>query len=205
MAANMLIIDCSKYLNQCLLLRSLYNNKLIFTMPIDWKANISFKTFIARRENYQNSSHSAAFTSGRPVYFKSSTELVEPRNEENFHEISRSVAISPNMENLDLRETVGQKMLLQKLASGENLGLHEAVGTLEMQKMLLQKLARGENIVKGYQGGEYSIHNQRMEIGKGSSEHPSTIEGDLEEWKREMAQALYTTWSRHSKSKSRLP
>jgi hypothetical protein len=54
------------------------------------------------------------------------------------------------MENLDLCKAIGQKMLLPKLASGENLGLHEAIGILEMQKMLLQKLARGENIVKGY-------------------------------------------------------
>jgi hypothetical protein len=74
-----------------------------------------------------------------------------------------------------------------------------------MQKMLLQKLARGENIVKGYQNGEYPIHNQRIDVEKESSEHSSTVDSDLEEWKRDMALALHTIWSPHSKSKSRLP
>jgi hypothetical protein len=171
---------------------------------MDRKANLSFKTFIMRRKNYQNNGH-AACTSDRLVYSKSSTEPQEPGNEEKFNEISRLVAISHNIEIIDLSVAIKLKMLLQKLASGDNQGLHEAIGTLDMQKMLLQKLARGENIVHGYQNGKYPIHNQSMVVEKGSSEDPSTAESDLEEWKRDMAQALHTIWSPHSKSKSRLP
>jgi hypothetical protein len=59
--------------------------------------------------------------------------------------------------------------------------------------MLLQKLARGENIEKGYQDRKYSTDDR--ETGRGSSGH-SSMEVDLEEWKRDMAQALHTIWGK---------
>jgi hypothetical protein len=146
-------------------------------MPIDWKANISFKTFIARREN-----------PGSPIRSNSSTKQVQKRS-----------------------STEDQPAIAQSPTVKDNKDLHDAEGTLEMQKMLLGKLARRENTVKGlvYYHGKRSINGQRvMGLGWESSRHfpapeaDPASEADLEGWKREMAQALYTIWGPQGKSKS---
>jgi hypothetical protein len=163
--------DCSQYLNQCPSSQPFTRNNPIFIMPL--KARISFKAFIAHRENYQNNTHSAVRKGGR--VFNSCTELEKPCNEGCCRRTSQSVAFRPK----------------------ENRDLHAIEGTLEMQKMLLQKLARGENIEKGYQDRKYSTDDR--ETGRGSPGH-SSMEVGLEEWKRDMAQALHTIWG---KSQSR--
>jgi hypothetical protein len=149
-------MDCSKILKPMPLLPIFYKNNLIFIMPSDRKARIPFKVFIANRENYHNSTHSAVRKGGRIF-------------NEGSHHATQSVATKPNKENRDL---------------------HDVEGTLEMQKMLLQKLARRENIEKGYQDGKYSMDDQ--ETRRASEQYPVGV--DLERWKREMAQALYTIW-----------
>jgi hypothetical protein len=78
------------------------------------------------------------------------------------------------------------------IASNENRDLHAAEEILEMQKILLQKLARRENIVKGFQDGK-STNGKRM--GTGEAPECSPTDGDPEEWKGEMAQALHIIWS----------
>jgi hypothetical protein len=71
---------------------------------------------------------------------------------------------------------------------------HIAEGTLEMQKWLLQKLAKRENMIKGYQSGKHSINGKEIPEVEEGSEHCSTTIASLEEWKREMAQALHMIW-----------
>jgi len=95
-------------------------------MPIDWKANISFKTFIARRETPYKRRHSAAHTNGSLIRSNSSMKQVQNRSSA---EDQPAIAQSPTVK--------------------DNKDLHDAEGTLEMQKMLLGKLARRENNVKG--------------------------------------------------------
>jgi hypothetical protein len=111
-------------------------------MPIDWKANIPFKTFIARRENPHKRRHSAAHTNGSLIRSNSSMKQVQRRpSAENQPAIARSPTAKDNKEDL-----------------------HDAEGTLEMQKMLLGKLARRENTVKGlvYHHGKRSMNGQRV-------------------------------------------
>lgn len=130
-------------------------------MPIDWKADIPFKAFIASRERR----HSAAHANGTPIKRPSA-------------ENQPAIAKSPTVED-------------------DEKGLHDAEGTLEMQKMLLGKLARRENSVKGLVLTN-SRSNTRMDWEV--SQHSLAPETDLEEWKGEMAQALYKIWGPQSKS-----
>jgi len=156
------------------------------TMPVDWKADIPFKTFIARQENLHNR-HSAAHANGSPIRSNSSMSQVQKRpSAENQPTRAQSPTVKENKEDL-----------------------HDAEGTLEMQKMLLGKLARRENTVKGlvYHHGKRSMNGQRvMGLGWESSRRFPALdpasEADLEGWKREMAQALYTIWGPQGKSKS---
>ena len=97
-------------------------------MPVDWKACVPFKTFIACKEDYRNSSNSLACTGSRLECSKSSIGSIEkPPNKESHHKI-HSVATAANKEMRDL---------------------YEADGILKMQKKLLQKLVRKENAIKG--------------------------------------------------------
>jgi hypothetical protein len=81
--------------------------------------------------------------------------------------------------------------------------IHEAEGTLEMQTQLLQELARQENAAKGlvWQHGkrqkEMRTSWQRCPPALGVD--PVT---DLDLWKRDVAQALYSIWGRQRISMS---
>jgi hypothetical protein len=117
-------------------------------MPIDWKASIPFKTFIAHKENRHK--HPAASSNSK-------TQPVQP----------------------------------QLIKVNEERDLREAEGTLEMQALLLQELARQENAAKGlvWQHGK---REKELRI-------PET---DIDIWKRDMAQALYSIWGRQGSSMS---
>jgi|SRR5579871_3392794 len=110
-------------------------------MPVDWKADIPFKTFIVRRESLHKR-HSAAHTNGSLIHSISSMSQVRKR---------------PSAEN--------QPTIVQSPTIKENKDdLHDVEGILEMQKMLLGKLARRENTVKElvYHHGKRSMNGQRV-------------------------------------------
>jgi hypothetical protein len=90
----------------------------------------------------------------------------------------------------ETRQTTAQSVAT--LPSQEAIKPHTAEESLEMQKRLFQRIARRENIVKGYQDEKYST-NSMTGIEEGSEGYPTTV-ADLEEWKREMAEALRTIW-----------
>jgi hypothetical protein len=114
------------------------------TMPVNWKASVPFKPFITCREEYRNSSNSAARTASRSKYSKSSTESTEkPLNKESHYKI-QLVATAANKKKRD-----------------------EAVGILEMQEKLLQNLASRENAVKGFvdeYGGREAKHSPTADV-----------------------------------------
>jgi hypothetical protein len=128
-AANMLIIDCSTTFKTSASHSGPFTkNKLTFIIPINWKASVPFKTFIARREEYRNGSNSPSFTGSRLECSKSSIGSIEkPPNKESHHKI-HLVATAANKEIRDPYDTNR---------------------ILEIQKRLLQRLARKENAIKG--------------------------------------------------------
>jgi hypothetical protein len=91
-------------------------------MPVSWKASVPFKTFIAYREEYLNSSNSRARKASR--CFNSSTESTERPPDKSHQKVQWATAADKKRRD-------------------------EAAATLEMQKMLLPNLARGENAMKG--------------------------------------------------------
>jgi hypothetical protein len=140
---------------------SFSEEQLISAMPIDWKASIPFKTFIAHKENRHK--HPASSSDGK----------------------MRRVIVQPQLNKVNKERD------------------HEARGTLEMQALLLQELARQENAAKGlvWQHGR-----RQKEMGMGwarCSPAPSVDAAtDIDIWKRDMAQALYSIWGRQGSSTS---
>jgi hypothetical protein len=131
-------------------------------MPVNWKASVLFKTFIAYRDEYHNSSHSADRKTSGSKCSKSSIESAEIKPNNQGHHTVQSAATAANQKQRD-----------------------DAIATLELQKMLLQNIAMNENAVKGLVNKDGERDALRNSL---------TTEVDLEEWKREMAQVLYTIW-----------
>jgi hypothetical protein len=95
-------------------------------MPVNWKASVPFKTFIAYTDEYRNSSNSADRKTSGSKCSQSSIESAEIKPNREDHHIVQSAATTANQKRRD-----------------------DAIATLELQKMLLQNIAMNENAVKG--------------------------------------------------------
>ena len=142
-------------------------------MPVDWKAQKRFKTFIAHKQEQQT----ATLTK------------------------ESSLISNLNIETPCKEKESGQPQLQLAQASRLQAHQHEVEGTLEVQRMLLHKLAQRENAVKGllHKWTRRSRNGRRVKesVWEGlPSPDRSILEDDLEVWKRDMAQALHTIWRR---------
>jgi hypothetical protein len=152
-------------------------------MPIDWKAKVPFKTFIACRDQQAKSGRPNAYT--KTVYWNSD---------------KKSVQITPNAKAQSLLPLIVESKV--ELSRGEREP-YEIEGILVMQKMLLQELARRENAVKGLTSPELKQGTNCQRVIEPESKvlaKSPTPEADIEGWKKEMAQVLHTIWGGTQKS-----